>query len=246
MRAIAEEECDAAAARGETGYPAMWAADRIEVIEDCLRWLGVERDDPTIRQLPLGACEARFGPRYPGEEVGTLSRDEPIEIDLGGRALRLAGRIDRITWDAQPPTRFRVDRLQDRQGPRREAGAAAGRADAAAAAVRVRRRGAARARPDGGRGRLRLPDPPRELQGRPVDQRAAGRSSRRRDRPARAVLDGIGRGDFMIAPWKDDGRTACRYCDFNEICPGAHAGYAKRKAEDPRRDHLDDVIRSVE
>jgi hypothetical protein len=61
-----------------------------------------------IRQLPLGACEARFGPMYPGEEAGTLSRDEPIEIDLGGRTLRLAGRIDRITGDAEPPTRFRV------------------------------------------------------------------------------------------------------------------------------------------
>ena len=108
MRTIAQEECDAAAERGETGYPAMWAADQIEVIEDCLRWLEAEREDPTIRQLPLGACEARFGPRYPGEEVGTLSRDEPIEIDVGGRPLRLAGRIDRITWDAQPPTRFRV------------------------------------------------------------------------------------------------------------------------------------------
>ena len=94
--------------RGETGYPAMWPADRIEVIVDCLRWLLVERDEPTIRQLPLGACEARFGPRYPGEEAGTLSRDEPIEVDVGGRTLRLAGRIDRITWDAEPPTRFRV------------------------------------------------------------------------------------------------------------------------------------------
>src|SRR5207248_11252031 len=34
MRSIAEEECDAAEQRGETGYPAMWAADRIEVVED--------------------------------------------------------------------------------------------------------------------------------------------------------------------------------------------------------------------
>ena len=61
-----------------------------------------------------------------------------------------------------------------------------------------------------------------------------------------ALLEGIGRGDFMIAPWKDDGRTACGYCDFKEICPGARAGYAKRKVDDPRRDHLDDVIRSIE
>ena len=55
MRAIAEEECDAAEARGETGYPAMWAADRLEVIEDCLRWLEVERAGPRRGLLPLGA-----------------------------------------------------------------------------------------------------------------------------------------------------------------------------------------------
>ena len=39
MRAIAGEECDAARDRGETGYPAMWEADRVELIEDCVRWL---------------------------------------------------------------------------------------------------------------------------------------------------------------------------------------------------------------
>ena len=36
---IAGEECDAARDRGETGYPAMWEADRVELIEDCVRWL---------------------------------------------------------------------------------------------------------------------------------------------------------------------------------------------------------------
>ena len=92
MRSIAVQECDAAEARGETGYPAMWAADRLEVIDDCLQWLEVEREDPLTRQLPLGACEARFGRRHPGEEVGALSRDEPISIDLAGRELLLSGR----------------------------------------------------------------------------------------------------------------------------------------------------------
>src|SRR5205807_6155956 len=42
MRAIAEGECEAARARGETGYPAMWVADRLAVIEDCLQWLEAE------------------------------------------------------------------------------------------------------------------------------------------------------------------------------------------------------------
>ena len=41
-----------------------------------------------------------------------------------------------------------------------------------------------------------------------------------------AILDGIARGDFMIAPWKET--SACGYCDFNEICPRARGGYVKR------------------
>src|SRR5919108_710245 len=84
MRAIAEQECDAAEARGETGYPAMWVADRLEVIEDCLQWLEVERAAPQTTALSLGACEARFGRRHPGEQTSTLSRDEPVAIELAG------------------------------------------------------------------------------------------------------------------------------------------------------------------
>ena len=124
MRAIAGEECDAAAARGETGYPAMWAADRIEVIEDCLqlargRARGPERPASSRSVAVRGAVRTSA---CPGEEVGTLSRDEPIEIERR-RAHTPAGRPDRpdqlgrTAADALPG-----DRLQDRQGPRREAG----------------------------------------------------------------------------------------------------------------------------
>jgi hypothetical protein len=94
MREIAQEECDRAEERGETGYPAMWRADRLEVVEDCLRWLEVERQDPLTRALPRVKCEARFGRRHPGEADDALSRDEPIEIELGDRTLRVSGRID--------------------------------------------------------------------------------------------------------------------------------------------------------
>ena len=108
LRAIAREECDRAEERGETGYPAMWRADRLEVIEDCVRWLEVERQDPLTRALPLVKCEARFGRRHPGEADDELSRDQPIEIELGERKLLVSGRIDRLNWDAKRPTRFRV------------------------------------------------------------------------------------------------------------------------------------------
>src|SRR5207248_5119267 len=87
IREIAEEECAKAEARGETGYPAMWTADRAEIIEDCLRWLNQERADPLTAVLPRSACEARFGPAHPGEGNTALSRDEPLELDLAGRTL---------------------------------------------------------------------------------------------------------------------------------------------------------------
>lgn len=107
LREIARQECDAAERRGESGYAAMWAAERLEVIDDCLRWLEVEREDPDTVALPNVATEARFGRRYFAEQKGRLSRDEPVEIRLNGRLLRLAGRIDRISWN-DDKTRFRV------------------------------------------------------------------------------------------------------------------------------------------
>ena len=107
MRRIAGEECDAARDRGETGYPAMWEADRVELIEDCVRWLQHEREDELTRALPLVAVEARFGQRWIGEKEGSLSQSEPIEIELPSGTLRLHGRIDRVNWDPQRSS-FRV------------------------------------------------------------------------------------------------------------------------------------------
>jgi len=124
----------------------MWAADRIEVIEGCLRWLEVERDDAHTRLLPLGACEARFGRRHAGEQTGSLSRDQPVEIDLGGPTLRLTGRIDRIARDQTPPTRFRVIEYKTGRIRDEKRSQSAGRSHAAAAAVRARRPTAQRER----------------------------------------------------------------------------------------------------
>jgi hypothetical protein len=73
--AIAEEECDARRERGETGYPAMWAADRVEVIEDCVRWLEVERDDPLTRALPLVAVRGALRSADDRREAGLAVAD---------------------------------------------------------------------------------------------------------------------------------------------------------------------------
>jgi hypothetical protein len=246
MKLIAEQECDAAEQRGETGYPAMWAADRIEVIEDCLSWLEVERDDPQIRDLPHGACEARFGRRHPGEQVGDLSRDDPIEIRLAtGATLRLSGRIDWITWnDAKPPSRFRV-------------------IDYKTGRVRDERSGQLQ----GGR-MLQLPlyvlAGAQLLDTRPEAGEAAYVYATRRgdfstvewtgdDLAKRhdevlsllaGILDGVARGDFMVAPYKPD--SACGYCDFNPICPRQREAFVSRKAGDDRLSLFSQQVRSVQ
>ena len=87
MRRIAGEECDAARDRGETGYPAMWEADRVELIEDCVRWLERERDDELTRLLPQVAVEARFGQRMDRGEAGVPVADR---ADRDRAALRRA------------------------------------------------------------------------------------------------------------------------------------------------------------
>ena len=245
MRAIAEEECGRAEARGETGYPAMWAADRLEVIDDCVRWLEVEREDPSTRTLPLGACEARFGSRRPGEPKGTLSRDEPIEIELAARSLLLAGRIDRIIWDRDPPSRFRViDYKTGRVRDEKPAQLQGGRmlqlplyvlAGARAARRRSRRR----------RGCVRVSEPPGRLPRRSPGSVSSSLGARAQVQALlSAMLDAIARGDFMVAPW--DAKKACRFCDLDSVCPVGRAAFVKRKAEDARLARFGEEIRSVE
>ena len=179
MRRIAGEECDRARDRGETGYPAMWEADRVELIEDCVRWLELERELEITRALPLSAVEARFGERMAGEKQGTLSQTEPIEIDLPSGTLRLHGRIDRVNWDSKR-TRFRVvDYKTGRKYAEKPAELQGGRM-LQLPLVCARRSEAARDRRLSGRGRVRVPDTPGGVQDSGVAARRARRPTRRR------------------------------------------------------------------
>ena len=58
-----------------------------------------------------------------------------------------------------------------------------------------------------------------------------------------AVLDGIARGDFMVAPW--DLNSACHYCDFDAICPRARSAYVERRSADERLARFTDELRSI-
>jgi hypothetical protein len=246
MRSIAEEESNAAEQRGETGYPAMWAADRIEVIEDCLRWLEVEREDPRIRELTNGACEARFGRRHPGEQDGSLSRDEPIEISLpSGSVLRLSGRIDRITWDGKsPPNRFRViDYKTGRVRDERSGQLQGGRMLQLPLYVLA---GATLLDTDPTAGQAAYVYPTRRGDFSAVEWTGEDLADRHAEvlSVLDGILDGVSRGDFMVAPHKVD--SACTYCDFNPICPRPREAYVTRKGGDGRLSLFSQQVRSIQ
>jgi ATP-dependent helicase/DNAse subunit B len=244
MRAIAQEECAHAEARGETGYAAMWAADRLEVIDDCLQWLALERQDPLTKQLPLGAYEARFGNRHPGEQVGALSRDDPIAIPLAKGTLLLSGRIDRINWDRDPPSRFRVlDYKTGRVYDERPAQLQGGRMLQLPLYVLA---GAQLLEVEPSAGEAAYVFPTRKGQFRQIPWEREQLTERHGEVLSLLgkMLGGIARGDFMIAPW--DHKKACRYCDMNLVCPVGRDAFLKRKQGDVRLARFGEEIRSIE
>jgi ATP-dependent helicase/DNAse subunit B len=243
LRAIADEECDAAEARGETGYPAMWAADRLEVTEDCLRWLEQERADPRTVALPEVATEARFGRPYFGEQRGALSRDEPITIELNGDSLRLAGRIDRINWN-QDKTRFRVVDYKTGGARGGKPGELQGGRTLQLPLYVLAGAELLGADPRGGTAAYVYPT--RRGQFKAIDWTSEDLAERHDDllQLLVGIRSGIDRGDFMVAPW--DASKACRFCDFDPVCPRARAAYLKRKGGDTRLGRFVEQVRGFQ
>lgn len=99
LRDIADEECDAAEARGITGHPRWWAHDRAEihrVLQNTLT--GDEEQRRHFGTAPV-AVELTFGRRGA----------PPLVVDLGdGRAIQLAGQADRVDAAALPDGGTRV------------------------------------------------------------------------------------------------------------------------------------------
>ncbi len=239
MRAIAREECDHARDRGETGYPALWEADRIELTEDCVAWMQSEAMDERTRALPLVAVEARFGPPRAGDKRGWLSRDEPIEVELPSRRLRLTGRIDRVNWNAEK-SRFRVVDYKTGRPSQQPGELQGGRklqlplyvmAAAQLLGVEPARGGAAYVYPTR-KGEFQTVEwGPEHLAERHDDVMAV----------LDAILLGLRSGDFIVAP----APHACDYCAFRGTCAGSTGNYVAGKAADRRLARLMADIRSV-
>ena len=220
--------------RGETGYPAMWEADRLEVIEDCLRWLEVERAGSAHAGAAAGAVRGAVRRSASRREAGTRCRATSRSRSSSAAGTLRAVRPDRpgqLGREAADPLPRR--RLQDRQGTRREAGAAAGRADAAAAAVRARRRASCSgSTPAPARRRTSTRPAAAAFSTIEWDGRRARRAPRRRDRRCSARSStGSRAGDFMVAPWKE--RAPATTATSSRSARARRGGYVERKRRRP-------------
>jgi ATP-dependent helicase/nuclease subunit B len=243
LLAIAEKEFELCEERGETGYPAMWSADRLELIEDLKAWLANERRDERFAALSEGAYELSFGYSWgDSESDGGLSSDNPIEISAGKAKLKVSGRIDRLNWDPAR-RRFRVVDYKT--------GSTFGNPKDGVL--------------EGGRA-LQLPiymlAAARVLKMRPSQGEAEYHYSTRRggfkrgrftgdDFGARRddletvlqqMLSGMREG---IYPMAVGNQRDCTYCVANQLCPASRMRIIDRKSADPARGGLN-RIREVE
>ena len=231
MRVIAEQECDNAAGRGETGYAAMWAADREEIIEDCLQWLAKEREEEDTSRFPLSAVEARFGPPRAGEAKPSLFRDKPLRIQAGDTILNLVGRIDRVSWDAKPPKHFRVidyktGKVRDERAGQLQGGRMLQLPLYVLAAAEL-----LGVEPTAGEAAYVYPT--RRGQFKTITWSADAMAERDAEvlQVLESIATGIAQGDFMIAPHDPD--KACTYCPMTDVCPSARTEYTERREDDP-------------
>ncbi|MCU0308915.1 MAG: exodeoxyribonuclease V subunit gamma, partial [Thermoleophilia bacterium] len=221
---IAAEELDRAEAEGLTGLPLLWAADRREIAEDLARWL--DEEAATGGGFRAVAVEVPFGRPDQG------GHPDALEVEVAGRTLRVAGRIDRIDHDG-PDGAFRV--VDYKSGSDRGlpddghlaggqalqlplyllAGAMITGADPAAGEAAyhlVTRRGGFR----------RIAFAGEVLAARRADL----------DRVLGRIVGGIEAGDFHAEPGKN--ADSCRYCDYDALCDVGRLRTRARKGADPR------------
>jgi ATP-dependent helicase/DNAse subunit B len=231
---IIEEELADTEARGLTGAPLLWSADRTEIVDDLLAWLDLQLGAPT--PYTHSEVEVAFGASFGDELRSALARDEPLEIEVGGRRLLLKGVIDRI--DYVPNGAYRVVDYKTGAGGGlpRHGELKGGRSLQLPLYVLAgglllgvdHRLGEAAYHVVSRRGRLRqIPFTGADLEARRHDfERVLGR-----------ILDGIASGDFHPEPSDE----TCRYCNFKHLCDVGRQRIRERKRSDPRIQEFTDL-----
>ena len=217
MRAIAGEECDAAA-RSRRDRLSGDVGGRPGRADRGLRRAGSseERADELTRAAAAGRGRGAVRPADDRREAGlaVADRADRDRAAVGHAAAARAGSTG--STGTAKRSRFRVVDYKTGKKLRGEVRRAAGRADAAAAAVRARGREAARDRPGRRRRRVRLPDP----QGRVPDVDWTPEELAARHADVLALLDAI--VDLRAARGlhhRAVATGACDYCPFNGDLP---------------------------
>ena len=227
LRRIADEEFDAAEARGETGYGLTWRYDRRELREDLDRWLEQKRADPSFSELPEGRFELGFGMK---------DGEDPLELEPGGMKLRVRGRIDRLQWD-EAETRFRVIdyktgsvRDDHKDGELRGGRALQLPLYLLAGAQRLG------IDPSGGQAEYHFATRKGGYERRIFTGADLAERRPEFDALLAGIVDGIRTGSFFMSP--AGGENDCRWCDFDGLCPATRQRTIDRKAGDPRAQAL--------
>jgi RecB family exonuclease len=215
----------------------MWAADRLELIEDLKAWLANERQDAEALQLSEGAYELQFGwGRDDSETNRGLSSDDPLEISLNGVRLMISGRVDRLNWDPER-TRFRViDYKTGRPYNVPKAGSLSG---GRALQLPIYTLAAARVlgmRPTHGDAEYHYSTRAGAF------KRARFSASDFTDRHAdlKTALEQIMAGmDAGFYPMAVEKQSECKYCVANLLCPSSRMRIIDRKKNDPARRGFD-------
>jgi RecB family exonuclease len=238
LLAIVEEELAAAEATGATGAPLLWAADRVELVDDLLAWLDSELGVGSA--FTESAVEVTFGQTWSDAPRSRLASDDPLVIDVAGQEIRLGGTIDRL--DFTPGGAYRVIDYKSGAGSGlpRDAQLKGGRALqlplyllAGAKLLDVEHTsGEACYQVVSRRGRFKR-----------ITFTGADFEARRFEIESvlTRIAGGIAVGDFHPEPSDD----ACRYCDYQGLCDVGRKRIRERKRGDERVASFGDM-RNVE
>jgi ATP-dependent helicase/DNAse subunit B len=228
---IAREEGEERVRRGVTGRPLIWSMDKRAIDEDLVRWYDAEVKEAATGMLP-GAFEARFGPGGFGfgVEDAALSTDDPLEITVDGRTIRVQGRIDRIDWPADG-ARYRVidyktGRNYARQADRLKGGTMLQLPLYLRAAARMLRRDAAH-----GEAQYFYVSSRGNFARHIISGAELTNVEQDFDRILTTIAEGVDRGHFAPNPEKHNN---CNWCDYRDVCDAQINRIMTPKTGDPR------------
>jgi RecB family exonuclease len=236
LEEIALEECDAAEARGETGYPLLWRYERQAIVDDLRRWYDQEVADPEAGRFDHGAFELRFGPARHEPDTSPLSTDEPLRIRAGERELLLQGRIDRVNWNPRTGAYRVIDyKTGSVRDEHRDGALSGGKALQLPVYLLA---GAERVGSHPKRGEAQYFFASRYGSFRRVRFTAEHFADRREDleRILASFAAGMRTGNFHARPGRH-----CDYCDFDPICDARRQALLDRKREDPCVKEMDEI-----